>query len=119
MAESRAGCPLEVLVAVQLAPEPGKGGVAPGPELAALVSAIEALPALRLRGLMCIPPPQDEAAAMRPFFRALRLERDRLVEACPGRSLPELSMGMSDDFEEAIAEGATLIRVGTALFGPR
>jgi uncharacterized pyridoxal phosphate-containing UPF0001 family protein len=84
------------------------------PELAA---AVAALPRLRLRGLMCVPPPQADAAAERAVFARLRGLRDALNAG--GLSLDTLSMGMSGDFESAIAEGATLVRIGTALFGDR
>ena len=73
---------------------------------------------LEVRGLMAIPPWEDDPAASRPWFRQLRELRGRL-ESEVGHPLPELSMGMSHDFEVAIAEGATMVRVGTAIFGPR
>ena len=104
---------LEVLIEVKLAPEDTKHGVAPG-EAADLVPALAALPGLAVRGLMTVAP---LAAPPRPAFRALAALRARLVAA--GTPLPHLSMGMSGDFEEAIEEGATLLRLGTALFGPR
>jgi pyridoxal phosphate enzyme (YggS family) len=108
--------PLDVLLQVRLAAEDGKGGVAPA-QVPALAEIVAGLPRLRLRGLMCIPPPQtDEALARGPFRRlrelALELKRD-------GHSLDTLSMGMSADLEAAVAEGATIVRVGTAIFGPR
>jgi pyridoxal phosphate enzyme (YggS family) len=108
--------PLDVLLQVRLAAEDGKGGVAPA-QVPALAEIVAGLPRLRLRGLMCIPPPQtDEALARAPFRRlrelAIELERD-------GHSLDTLSMGMSADLEAAVAEGATIVRVGTAIFGPR
>lgn len=105
-----AGERVGVLLQVNVALEPQKSGVRPD-ELAALVAHVRALPALDLRGLMTIPPegaPEDA----RPHFRALR----SLAEA---HALPELSMGMSADLDVAIEEGATLVRVGTAIFGPR
>lgn len=98
------------LLEVNLGGEESKSGVA-REEVAPLARA---LAGPSLRGLMCIPPP----GASRPYFAELRALRDRL-EKDHGLSLPELSMGMSDDFEDAILEGATLVRVGTALFGTR
>jgi pyridoxal phosphate enzyme (YggS family) len=98
-----------VLLEVNLADEPQKGGVAPA-DLPALLQAVRALPALRCEGLMCIPPAGEDA---RPHFARLRALRDQHGAG------PELSMGMSDDFEAAIEEGATLVRVGTAIFGAR
>jgi pyridoxal phosphate enzyme (YggS family) len=110
------GPPLQVCLQVQVEPEPQKGGVAPA-ELRALADAVARLPRLRLRGLMCIPPPHDDAAVQRRAFARLRELRDELNAA--GHSLDALSMGMSADFEAAILEGATHVRVGTAIFGPR
>lgn len=108
--------PLNVCLQVNLAGETAKGGVAPA-ELAGLVRAVAALPRLRLRGLMCIPPEETDAARQRAWFRELRRLYDSLIAA--GAALDTLSMGMSGDFEAAIEEGATIVRVGTALFGPR
>jgi PLP dependent protein len=108
--------PLQVLIQVRLADEPGKGGVAPD-QVAALATVIGTLPRLRLRGLMCIPPPTPDTGAQRHAFRELRELLERL-NAC-GFQLDTLSMGMSDDLEAAVLEGATIVRVGTAVFGPR
>ncbi len=108
--------PLNVCIQVALVPEPTKGGVAPD-ELPELAHAIAALPRLRLRGLMCVPPPQPNAAAERAVFARLRTAQSDLNAG--GLKLDTLSMGMSGDFESAIAEGATLVRIGTALFGAR
>ena len=108
--------PLEVCIQVALEPEPKKGGVAPA-GLAELAAAVAVLPRLRLRGLMCVPPPQPHAAAMRPVFARLRGLLEELNAG--GLKLDTLSMGMSADFEYAIAEGATMVRIGTALFGNR
>lgn len=108
--------PLNVCIQVALVPEPTKGGVAPD-ELAALAAAIAGLPKLVLRGLMCVPPPQPNVAAERAVFASLRMALQDLNAA--GLKLDTLSMGMSGDFESAIAEGATLVRIGTALFGAR
>ncbi|HEX3950673.1 MAG TPA: YggS family pyridoxal phosphate-dependent enzyme [Steroidobacteraceae bacterium] len=108
--------PLNVCIQVALVHESTKGGVAPEalPELAA---AVAVLPRLRLRGLMCVPPAQADVAAERVVFARLR---DLLTDLnARGLNLDTLSMGMSGDFESAIAEGATLVRIGTALFGAR
>ena len=98
-----------VLVEVNLAREPQKGGIAPA-ELPSFVAALRNLPSLRCEGLMCIPPADEDA---KQHFRRLRELRDELG------GLPELSMGMSADYEAAIEEGATIVRVGTAIFGAR
>jgi len=110
------GPPLNVLVQVRLADEPGKGGVAID-ELPALARAIAVLPRLVLRGLMCVPPPSEDPGVQRGYFAKLRRLRDDLNAG--GLRLDALSMGMSADFEAAIQEGATHIRIGTALFGSR
>jgi pyridoxal phosphate enzyme (YggS family) len=109
---------LRVLIEVKLDPEPAKSGIN-GEELPRLVEAITRLPHLDLRGLMGVPPYFDDPEEARPFFRRLRNLRD-LVRAQMGpKILPVLSMGMSHDFEIAIEEGATEVRIGTALFGAR
>jgi pyridoxal phosphate enzyme (YggS family) len=108
--------PLNLCIQVELVPEPNKGGVVPG-EVRQLADAIVHLPRVRLRGLMCVPPPQVDAAAERAVFARLRELLGELN--ANGHELDTLSMGMSGDFESAIAEGATLVRIGTALFGPR
>jgi pyridoxal phosphate enzyme (YggS family) len=108
--------PLQVLLQVRLADEPGKGGVTPA-QAPALAAAVAALPQLRLRGLMCIPPPAADEDAQRRPFRQLRKLMDSLEAA--GYSLDTLSMGMSDDLEAAVLEGATIVRIGTAIFGRR
>lgn len=112
-----AALPLQVLIEVRLAPEETKSGVEPD-NLPRLAEAIAELPHLELRGLMCVPPFCERAEEARLFFARLRAQRDAL-EPRIGRRLPELSMGMSHDFEVAIAEGATQVRVGTAIFGER
>ena len=108
--------PINLVIQVALIPEPTKGGVDPAglPELAA---RLRDLPRARLRGLMCVPPPQPTVAAERAVFSRLRT----LLEELNGRGygLDTLSMGMSGDYESAIAEGATHVRIGTALFGSR
>jgi pyridoxal phosphate enzyme (YggS family) len=108
------GREVRALVQVNQGGEATKGGVAPD-AAAALVRAAAALPGLRVVGLMSIPPFDDRP---RDWFRQLRQLRDAVAEAT-SIALPELSMGMSHDFAEAIAEGATLVRVGTAIFGAR
>jgi len=108
--------PLDVLLQVRLAEESGKGGIEIA-QVPALAEIVAGLPRLRLRGLMCIPPPQADEALQHEPFRRLRevlLDLNR-----GGHSLDTLSMGMSADLEAAIAEGATIVRVGTAIFGPR
>lgn len=110
--------PLEVMVEVQLADEPGKAGTDADLGVRETLAAIDALPQLRAIGLMCIPPPVDDPQDARPFFAALRALRDSLNTA-RAQPLTALSMGMSHDFEVAIEEGATHVRVGTALFGER
>lgn len=108
--------PLQVCIQVNVSGEVSKSGVAPD-ELAALADAVAALPRLRLRGLMCIPEPTPDAALQRERFALLRRLRDELIAR--GHALDTLSMGMSDDLEAAIAEGSTLVRVGSAIFGAR
>jgi len=109
------GARLPVLVEVSIAGEEQKHGVAPE-GLTELLASIEALPALSLRGLMCVPPFTDDPAGARPFFD--ELARLRELHGGPLR-LPELSMGMTHDLEQAVSAGATLVRVGTAIFGAR
>lgn len=108
--------PLNVLVQVNVSGEASKSGVAPG-EAGALARSVAGLPRLRLRGLMAIPEPTPEAALQRARFRAVRELYESL--RAEGLALDTLSMGMSDDLEAAIAEGATMVRVGTAIFGAR
>jgi PLP dependent protein len=108
---------LRVLLEVHIAGEAAKSGAEPS-ELPELAEAVTKCPSLHLNGLMCVPPFLDDAAKARPYFRRLRELRDQL-EAQIGQRLPVLSMGMSHDFEVAIEEGATEVRVGTALFGQR
>jgi pyridoxal phosphate enzyme (YggS family) len=108
--------PLQVLIQVNVSGESSKSGVAPGEELP-LAEAIVQLPRLKLRGLMAIPEPTADLARLRRRFALLRERKEALVAR--GFLLDTLSMGMSDDFEAAILEGATLVRIGTAIFGPR
>ncbi len=108
--------PLNVCIQVSLAAEPGKGGAAPA-DARALAAAVAELPRLKLRGLMCLPPEERLLERQRRWFAELRRIFDDLNAA--GASLDTLSMGMSGDLEAAVLEGATLVRIGTALFGPR
>ncbi|MDX9707340.1 MAG: YggS family pyridoxal phosphate-dependent enzyme [Azospira sp.] len=108
--------PINVCLQVNVSGEATKSGCTPA-EAPALARAVAALPKLRLRGLMCIPEPEDDLAAQRAPFRALRSLYDDLRRE--GLPLDTLSMGMSHDAEAAIAEGATLVRIGTAIFGER
>jgi pyridoxal phosphate enzyme (YggS family) len=102
---------MPVLIEVRLSPEPAKAGC-PEEELPALAEQVAAFPHLQLRGLMTMPPFTADPEGARPYFRRLREWARRL-------GLPELSMGMTHDFEAAIEEGATIVRVGTAIFGER
>jgi len=112
--------PLAVCVQVNVSGEASKSGCAPA-QAAALCAAVAALPQLRLRGLMCIPEALDNAAAARPAFARLRqlFEHIRAAGAVDPAQFDTLSMGMSGDYLVAIDEGATLVRIGSALFGPR
>lgn len=111
-ASKRATKPLAVLLEVNVAKEPQKSGVEPS-AVAALVEEVRALPNLELRGLMAVPPFVDDVEETRVHFRALRRLSEELGAG------PELSMGMSNDFEVAIEEGATIVRVGSSIFGAR
>ena len=113
-----AGRVVPVLVQVNLSREPQKGGVAEE-ELPALLAAIAEHPELRAVGLMTMPAPSEDPEDARPAFARLRALRDALRDAPGGAHLVELSMGMSHDLEVAVEEGATFVRVGTDLFGPR
>lgn len=118
-AAAAAGRRLELLVQVDLAGEPTKRGVLPE-RLAAVLAAARGSSAIRLTGLMLLPPAVADPEASRPHFAALRGLRDDLVaHGQEASTLAQLSMGMSHDFEVAIEEGATMVRVGTAIFGPR
>lgn len=108
-----------VLVQVNISAEATKSGTS-SEDTVALVSAIGELPNLSLQGLMTMPPFFDDPERARPYFRELRQLRDHISDlSIPGISMEELSMGMTGDFEAAIAEGATLVRIGTAIFGER
>jgi pyridoxal phosphate enzyme (YggS family) len=108
--------PLNVLLQVNVSGEASKSGVAPD-KIAPLAQRVAALPRLRLRGLMAIPEPTRDAMLQRARFRTLRELLERL--RAEGLALDTLSMGMSDDLEAAVAEGATMLRIGTAIFGVR
>jgi len=108
--------PLNVCVQVNVGGELSKGGAAPE-DLADLFASMGKLPRLKLRGLMCLPPEEDEPERQRHWFAQLRERFDDLNR--DGAGLDTLSMGMSGDFEAAVLEGATMVRVGTAIFGPR
>lgn len=108
--------PLDVCIQVNVSGEGSKSGLAPGQE-GALAKTIAALPGLRLRGLMAIPEPTSDTKLQRKRYALLRALKEELDAA--GYGLDTLSMGMSDDLEAAVAEGATIVRVGTAIFGRR
>jgi PLP dependent protein len=108
--------PLNVCVQVRIGDETSKAGAAPG-EAGALARCVAALPHLRLRGLMAVPPPESDPVRQRAWCRELALLYAGL--RADGIEMDTLSMGMSDDLEAAIAEGATLVRIGTAIFGAR
>lgn len=108
--------PIEVCLQVNVSGESSKSGVAPE-ALEALAAAVAGCPRLKLRGLMAIPEPTTDASLQHRRFARLRELKEAL--AARGYALDALSMGMSDDLEAAIAEGATMVRVGTAIFGPR
>ena len=118
LAEQRAAhlAPLKLCIQVNVSAEDSKSGVAPE-QLGALAHAVAALPRLQLRGLMCIPEPSADAAVLRARFALLRELQAGLV--ADGLALDTLSMGMSQDIELAVAEGATIVRVGSAIFGER
>jgi len=115
--DRRMPSPLDVLIEVNVAQEPQKTGASPA-DVPALAAAVNAAEHLRLRGLMTIAPMVDDPAAVRPVFRQLRALRDTTSQQL-GVALPVLSMGMTDDYAVAVEEGATMLRLGRALFGPR
>ena len=112
-----AGKKLRVFLEVNVGGEAAKHGCAPE-KAAELLAQVQPLSRLEVQGLMAIPPFREDPENARPFFQKLREIRDHLEQGS-GMALPELSMGMSHDHAVAIAEGATLVRIGTALFGPR
>jgi pyridoxal phosphate enzyme (YggS family) len=110
---------MPVLIQVNIGDETTKSG-APAAEAMTLVRQVAALPNVAIRGLMCVPPPVDIAEHARPYFVELRTLAETIAgERIPAVSMAELSMGMSHDFEVAIEEGATMVRVGSAIFGAR
>lgn len=114
------GKKLKVLIEINVGGEAAKSGVAPESlELEELLSAAPELEYLEFRGLMTIPPFNDDPREARPYFRKLRDLRDQIAPRLPGFNMRALSMGMSHDFEVAIEEGSTCVRVGTAIFGER
>lgn len=117
LARRAGGTVQPILLAINLAGETTKGGVT-ADTAPAVARAVAAVAGISLDGLMTMPPPADDPEASRPHFAGLRALRDRLQDDL-GRPLPVLSMGMSDDFEVAIACGATHVRIGTAIFGAR
>jgi pyridoxal phosphate enzyme (YggS family) len=108
--------PLNVCLQLHVGGEASKGGVEAA-EMPALARAVKALPGIRVRGLMCMPPAEPDVTVQRQWFREARLLFDYLNEK--GLGLDTLSMGTSADYPAAIAEGATIVRIGTAIFGPR
>ena len=116
---TKLAAPCDILVQVNVSGEVTKSGTTTA-EALELVRAVALLPNVRIRGLMTMPPFFDDPEAARPYFKELRLLADQIRSAeIPGVEMTELSMGMSGDFEVAIEEGATLVRVGTAIFGER
>jgi PLP dependent protein len=115
----RRGKIIRALVEVNLAGEQTKSGI-PEQSVAALLQVVATLANVRVEGLMTVPPFKDNLEEVRPYFRALRELKERLnALSLPQVGLNELSMGMSHDFIVAVEEGATIVRIGTALFGPR
>jgi len=115
--DRRIQSPLDVLIEVNVAEEPQKTGVMPA-DLGAVVNAVTAAHHLRLRGLMTVAPMVPDPETVRPVFRQLRSLRDKTSQRL-GVALPVLSMGMTDDYATAVEEGATMLRLGRAIFGPR
>ena len=120
-ATARLGKTLNVLIEINVGGEEAKSGVAPGsPELENILASAPQWEHVRIRGLMTVPPFTEDPEGARPYFRRLRDLRDRLAaRGLPAVGLQELSMGMSHDFEVAIEEGSTCVRIGTAIFGER
>jgi pyridoxal phosphate enzyme (YggS family) len=113
------GAKVRAYIEVNLGGEASKSGIAPG-ELPMLVDAAGQLPNLEIAGLMAVPPISEAADGARPYFRRLRELRETLnAKGIPNVTLTELSMGMTHDYAVAVEEGATIVRIGTALFGPR
>ncbi len=118
-AAESAGTVLPVLIQVDLAHEATKSGAEPA-DVRPMIARAGELPGVRVEGLMLLPPYSDDPEQVRPWFRRLRELRDTLLsEGVPASQLAELSMGMSHDFDVAVEEGATIVRVGSAIFGER
>ena len=115
---AKAGKVQQILVQVNISGEDTKSGI-PADEAPRLISEISRMENIALKGLMTMPPYFYQPEKVRPFFAALRKLRDQIEQTQPNVSLSELSMGMTGDFEAAIREGATLVRIGTAIFGER
>ena len=115
---AESGKTARVLIEVNLGGEGGKAGADPR-DLRAILHDSAGLPGIRVEGFMAIPPLSPDPEGSRPHFARLRELRDALARELPGAALGELSMGMSNDFEQAISEGATMVRIGTAIFGSR
>ena len=114
------GKKLRILIEINVGGEEAKSGLAPeSPEIARILGAASRLTNLEIRGLMTVPPFTEDPEGARPYFRRLREIRDGLAQRHPQVNLTDLSMGMSHDFEVAIEEGSTCVRVGTAIFGAR
>ncbi len=110
---------VDILLQINVGDEASKSGCDPQ-DLESLVRSVAPLPHLRIKGLMCLPPHSDDPEQVRPFFKQLRELSEQIGRLqLPGVEMIELSMGMSGDFEVAVEEGATLVRVGTAIFGAR
>jgi pyridoxal phosphate enzyme (YggS family) len=120
-AAGKLGKTLDVLIEINVGGEAAKSGLAPdSPELGNILSGAPSWQHLRIRGLMTVPPFTDDPEVARPYFRQLRELRDRLLARhLPAAGFSVLSMGMSHDFEVAIEEGSTCVRIGTAIFGER
>ena len=120
-ATEKLGKTLDILIEINVGGEQAKSGIAPGdPELESILTRALDWPHLRIRGLMTVPPYTEDPEGARPYFRKLRELRDRLAaRQLPSVKLDVLSMGMSHDFEVAIEEGSTCVRIGTAIFGTR
>lgn len=119
-AAEKLGKTLTILLEVNVGGEEAKSGFAPdSEELRSLLAKANELPHLQFRGLMTIPPHTEDPNGARPYFQTLRAVRDRLAKEFPHTDLYELSIGMSHDYEVAIEEGSTCVRVGTAIFGER
>jgi pyridoxal phosphate enzyme (YggS family) len=119
-AAAASGKTLRILIEINVGGEEAKSGLAPeSPEIGQILAAAPRLANLEIHGVMTVPPYTEDPEGARPYFRRLRELRDDLAGRYPQVNLAELSMGMSHDFEVAIAEGSTCVRVGTAIFGAR